>query len=84
MPGARKILLHLQLEATAKSEEYKDKEESHPRPIFEALARLAEATRHSASLPFELWSWLEKVVVGLTGDCLYHHERRNLSQVSRL
>ena len=80
MPGDRKILLHLQLEATAKSEENKDKEERetstrHPRPIFEALARLAEAARHSASLPFELWSWQEKVIVGLTGDCLSHHER---------
>ena len=79
MPGDRKILLHLQLEATAKSEENKDKEERetstcHPRPIFETLARLAEATRHSASLPFELWSWHEEVVVGLTGDCLSHHE----------
>ena len=80
MPGGRKILLHLQLEATAKSEENKDKEEGetstcHPGPVFESLAGLAETARHSASLLCDLLSWQEEVVVGLTGDCLSHHER---------
>ena len=83
MPAGRKILLHLKLEATAKSEENKDKEEGetstrHPGPVFEALAGLAETGRHSASLLLDLSPWQKEVVVGLTGDCPSHHERCDL------
>ena len=83
MPGGRKILLHLQLQPAAKSEEDKDKEEGettarHPGPVFETLAGLAEASRHSASLLFNILSWQHDVVVSLTGDCPSHHERCNL------
>ena len=89
MPGDRKILLHPQLEATAKSEENKDEEEGetstrHPGPVFEALAGLAETGRHSASLLLDLSPWQKEVVVGLTGDCPSHHERCDLGQLCRL